>query len=295
MREECGKMQWLMLRLVVAVIFLTAASLKAWQLATVPSLGEGLLNARWFNILVVELELFFGIWLIVGMLPKLTWLATIGCFSVFALVSLYKALSGETSCGCLGVVTVNPWNMMVFDLVIVGCLLAFRVRGDWKLPPLDRKKVLAVLIAWLVLAGLALSAMLSLKQQPHATLGVEYTAPDGRKMILLEPEIWVGKAFPLAARFVEPHEGAMLKKGDWLVLFIHTDCPDCKQMMVDLERQKTQRVAIVVVPSRSGDKMPSTSFPMFVLDNQTGWFATTPCVVKLSDGICVTVSDKLTE
>ena len=119
-------LRWAVLRFVIAAILLTAAVMKTYQLATELSLGEGLLHARWFNILVVEFELFFGIWLIVGMLPKLSWLATIGCFSVFALVSLYKALSGEASCGCFGVMAVNPWITTVFDVGVIGCLLAFR-------------------------------------------------------------------------------------------------------------------------------------------------------------------------
>ena len=76
------------LRIGIALILLTAAVLKAHQLATVPSLGEGLFHARWFNVLVVQFELFLGIWLIFGKLPKLTWLVTIGCFAVFASVSV---------------------------------------------------------------------------------------------------------------------------------------------------------------------------------------------------------------
>ena len=119
-------LRWLVMRFVVAVIVLTAAFMKAYQLATEPSFGEGLFHARWFNILVVEFELFFGIWLMVGLLPKLTWLATIGCFSIFALISLFKALSGEVSCGCFGAVTVNPWITTVFDVGVIGSLLAFR-------------------------------------------------------------------------------------------------------------------------------------------------------------------------
>ncbi|MDR2643810.1 MAG: hypothetical protein LBC74_13570, partial [Planctomycetaceae bacterium] len=69
---------WKVIRLIVATIILVAAVLKAHQLATTPSLGDGLLHARWFNIFVVEFELFFGVWLILGMLPKLTLLATVG-------------------------------------------------------------------------------------------------------------------------------------------------------------------------------------------------------------------------
>jgi len=114
--------RWTVLRFVIATVLLTAASMKAYQLATEPSLGEGLLNARWFNILVVEFELFLGIWLIIGILPRLSWLVTVGCFSVFALVSFYRALSGEVSCGCFGAVTVNPWITAVFNVGVIGCL-----------------------------------------------------------------------------------------------------------------------------------------------------------------------------
>ncbi|MDR2441661.1 MAG: DoxX family protein [Planctomycetaceae bacterium] len=108
---------WLVLRVVVAFILLIAAILKAYQLATTPLLGEGLLHARWFNIFVVEFELFFGIWLIFGLLPRLTWIASIGLFSIFSIVSFYKVISGETSCGCFGSVTVNPWITMTFNFV----------------------------------------------------------------------------------------------------------------------------------------------------------------------------------
>jgi uncharacterized membrane protein YphA (DoxX/SURF4 family) len=80
------------MRLVVASVLLVAAILKTHQLATTPILGEGFLHARWFKIFVVEFELFFGIWLIFGILPRLTWLVTISLFSIFSIVSFYKAV-----------------------------------------------------------------------------------------------------------------------------------------------------------------------------------------------------------
>ena len=61
-----------------------------------------------------------------------------------------------------------------------------------------------VLITWILLSVPLLLAMLSLKEQPHATLGTVFTGPDGRRMILLEPETWIGKEFPLISRFAEP-------------------------------------------------------------------------------------------
>jgi hypothetical protein len=76
-----------------ALLLLVAASLKAYQLATEPVLGSGLLESRWFLIGVVEFELFFGLWLLSGMLPSrfgrgagaegFTWLAALACFAMF--------------------------------------------------------------------------------------------------------------------------------------------------------------------------------------------------------------------
>jgi len=286
-------------RFVVAAILLLAAGLKAYQLATAPlppvvqssvftPLLE-LLNDRNFQILVVVGEILFALVLIAGIALQYTWLLSLLGFSIFTLVSLMKGLSGEASCGCFGTITVNPWITMVFDLVIVCCLTVFRERLDWSFPPLDRKKILAVLVAWFVLAGPALFFMLSLKQQPHATLGTQFTAPDGTRMILLEPDTWIGKEFPLISQFVEPEGSEILLSGTWQVLLVQPDCRDCEQMMEELEERKPENVAIVVIPSGSGKKILQTSFPTFVLDRQNGWFASTPCVVKLDAGVCVAI------
>jgi uncharacterized membrane protein YphA (DoxX/SURF4 family) len=124
--------RWLMVRFIVAVILLIAATLKFYQLLTTLSSNEGLLHARWFNIFIVEFELFLGIWLVFGLLPKLTWLVTIGLFSIFSIVSFYKAISGEVSCGCFGNVTVNPWITTILDITIVFASIKMRPKNENK-------------------------------------------------------------------------------------------------------------------------------------------------------------------
>ena len=99
---------WTVMRVVIAVVILMTAAMKCRQLATQPDLSKGLLHARWFNIAVVEFELAFGIWSLAGLMPKLTWLVSVGCFPTFASVSFYKDMSGETSCGCFGAAPINP-------------------------------------------------------------------------------------------------------------------------------------------------------------------------------------------
>ena len=285
-------------RFVVAAILLLAAGLKAHQLGTAPlppvvqdsvftPLLE-LLNDRYFQMTVVVGEILFSLVLIAGLFMQYTWLLSLLGFSVFTLVSLMKGLSGETSCGCFGTVTVNPWITMVFDLVIVACLLVFRERFTWSVPPLDRKKVLAVLVAWFILAGPALFFMLSLKQQP-SILGTEYIPIDRRTAIMLEPTSWIDKKFPLISRFAEPEGSEILLTGTWSVILVQPGCSECEQMLAELEEEKPENTAIVVIPSGNMEDVKQTAFPTFVLDERSDWFVLTPVMIKLVDGICVEI------
>ena len=152
-------------------------------------------------------------------------------------------------------------------------------------------------VAWFILAGPALFFMFSLTQQPHATLGTEFTGPDGRNMILLEPETWIGKEFPLISRLVEPEGSEVLLEGTWQVLLVQPDCSDCHLKLAELESRtpRPETVAIVVIPSRIDREIQQTSFPTFVLDRQNGWFVETPVAVKLVEGVCVEIGEGIEE
>ena len=303
--EQVRRFGFAQFRFVVSAVLLLAAGLKAWQLGTapLPPVVQGsmftplleLLNDRYFLMMVVVCEIFFALVLIVDLCRSWAWLLSLLGFAAFALVSLMKGLSGEASCGCFGTITINPWYTMVLDLVILAFLAVFRERIDWSFPPLNWKKVQTVLLIWFVLAGLALWGMLSLTQRTHATLGKETIGLDNRLAIDLEPERWLGKEFPLIERFSEPHEGEVLKQGEWTVLLIHTDCPKCKKMMRELEEKKIEKVAIVVVPFLTGERMPQMDFPAFWLDRRNGWYADTPCIVRLVNGVCVAVEEVIGE
>jgi hypothetical protein len=99
---------YMAVRTILAAILIGAAMLKGYQLATEPVLGSGFLSSRVFLIALVEFEWLFGVWLLAGMYPKWTWRVALGCFGLFACVSLYKGLSGDASCGCFGQVVVSP-------------------------------------------------------------------------------------------------------------------------------------------------------------------------------------------
>ena len=66
-------------------------------------------------------------------------------------------------------------------------------------------------------------------------------------------------------------------------------------MLTELKERQPENVAIVVIPSRRNDSVGQTSFPTFVLDRQNDWLASTPIVVKLSEGICIVIGKRLQE
>lgn len=117
---------YVVVRLALGLVLLLAAGLKAHQLSTGPVGETWLLDSRWFLIAVVEFELLFGLWLLAGIYPRLTWKVAVATFAWFAAVSLYLALSGQASCGCLGRVPVNPWYMLGFDAAATLALLCCR-------------------------------------------------------------------------------------------------------------------------------------------------------------------------
>ena len=304
--EKIKRFGFAQFRFAVAGILLLAAGLKAYQLATAPlqpvmqgSVFTPLLeplNDRYFLMAVVVGEILFALILVAGLWQQWTWFLSLLGFSAFALVSMVKGLSGESSCGCFGTVTVNPWLTMVFDLVIVACLAVFRERLDWTFPPPDLRKVSAVLVTWFVLAGLALFSMLSLKSQPHATLGTKFVGIDGNVTIMLEPEMWVGRRFPLLDYVDEPTR-LMLEKGEWNIVIGRKQCEECKQLVEKLAAQASAPLAILELDDDSADveysDVQAKIFLKGTLKIEPYWVILTPCLLQCRDGICVSVGENL--
>jgi len=293
------------LRFIIAAILLIAAGLKAHQLATVPlppvvqnSIFTPLLeflNERNFQIAVVIGEILFALILIAGLAKSWMWLFSLIGFSAFTLISLMKAIGGEGSCGCFGVVTVNPWFTATFDAVIVGLLLVFREKVDWSFPPLDKKKVLAVLVVWLTLTAPATYWMLSLKQQPHETLGTEFIGADGRITIMLEPDMWIGKRFPLWDR-VDDESRSILETGEWNIVISRKQCDECKRLIERLGI--TVPLALLEIDDGLMDFAPPSDHQSMVsvtgsLEIDPNWILLTPFVIQCLDGVCVSIGEDL--
>jgi hypothetical protein len=284
-------------------LLLVAAGLKARQLSSQPLSGSGLFASRWFLISVVEMEIFFGLWLAIDLCyvrfmgntsaQGPTWLATLSLFSAFAFVALWKALSGQASCGCFGNVEVNPWYTTTLDVLIVLLLISLRPRKRLIPPWADLRLLLtrlgAVLAVWLIVGGAVGYATSSYTDTTLSTLGE--IVGDG-KIVVLEPENWVGKRLPLL-NFIDAPDALM--EGKWLVLLYHHDCPKCREVIRNLHRTARKlavsQVVLIELPPYGG--YPEPSFPSEVkiihtqLRGAHEWFVESPAAVLLKRGIVI--------
>ena len=83
MKLRRGVFGYCVVRTVLGLLLLAAGGLKAHQLATEPVAGGGVFSARGWLILEAEAEIVFGLWLLGGLLGRLTWAAALGCFGLF--------------------------------------------------------------------------------------------------------------------------------------------------------------------------------------------------------------------
>jgi hypothetical protein len=85
-------------------------------------------SAAWVQVLVIQWEVVLGVWLLTGRRQALAWPFAVGTFSVFALASGHSAWQGRASCGCLGVVRVDPRVTLTLDVVVLTLMGLVRPR-----------------------------------------------------------------------------------------------------------------------------------------------------------------------
>lgn len=285
---------------VIGLLLLAAAVLKGHELLTVPVAGKDLWSWRPFLIFQVEFELAMGIWLLSGVFKRLAWLASLFCFGLFCCVTLYKGLTGAASCGCFGTVHINPWiTLVAVDLpAVIGlslfrpvCLLTpfvsflrmqesihgavGRLLKPWPSPP----RFAATAALGLAILGLT-TPILALNEPPTVTSTYE----------ILKPGTWIGKELPILEHI---DIAETLRKGTWLVLLYHYDCPDCgwaipkyEQMARELEGSEDfLRIALIAVPPYGrGPLSENCPCTLGRLDRTKEWFVTTPATALLTDG-----------
>jgi thiol-disulfide isomerase/thioredoxin len=278
------KKAYIIVMWIAGVVLLVATALKIQQLLTEPILSKGFWESWEFFLIQIPLELGLGIWLVCGLFRKAGWLLGLIAFGGFIGVTLFKGITGAESCGCFGMVKVNPWiTLFVMDVPIFILLAVFRPKGEKLFPPPWPKAVhfFAIAIPTFILLP-TIEYVLITNKPPMVS----------QKYEVIEINQWANQEVWLLLQYIDISD--QLQSGEWVVLMYHNDCPTCREaipeyekMYKDLKGNNVDMAFIEMPPYEDGDLqlIPSGSqINRGRLSEAKKWFVQTPVVVVIDNG-----------
>jgi hypothetical protein len=258
--------------------------LKVYQAASEPPLKTDWVSNQNFQLVVVQWELFLGLVLLTGVVPRAARLAALTTFATFAIYNVYQIYSREETCGCFGKLSIDPMYTFWFDVAAVVAL------GLWQ-PESNRPGifssrfagVLAVYLAAGAGAGMGVGGMLT------STLDKQGKLSGTGKYVLLEPQLWVGNRLPLLD-YIDI--GDQLAKGEWIVVFYRHNCPRCKSAMPRYRRNAQHmvqdhsraRFALVEMAPYGDLGLPTDPCVCGKLSDAKRWAIDAPIELQMKDG-----------
>ena len=267
--------------LLIAGMLLVTAALKVASPAESATLAVAYNIPPLLTAVVVQAELALAVLLLFGLWPKKVLLAAAVMFAVFGAFSIYRGWAGYESCGCFGAIKVNPWITAALD----GAMLILAAWGAWRSPaepPHETKRLYLAGSAYALTGLLAATGMIA--QAPGSTA-------DAGGLVILEPETWIGKPFPLA-----PHLAPDLSfdEGRWTVLLYHHDCPHCQEAVPQYERlamaDSDRRVVLIETPPYGVDQTSEGAALRARLSDAREWFVQTPVEIRVDEGVVMGAS-----
>jgi Protein of unknown function (DUF1573)/Peptidase C39 family len=113
----------------LGVLLIVAAVLKGYHAAHDGAPSAQVFNSTKLYVLLVVAEYLLGLWLLTGLYRKVTRLATMLVFLGLTEAALWLAITGQSSCGCLGRVQLSPWFAVGIDVAIFVGLALLRLDG----------------------------------------------------------------------------------------------------------------------------------------------------------------------
>jgi hypothetical protein len=212
-------------------------------------------------------------------------------FLAFADLSLYQAMSGADSCGCFGLLKINPWLTFTLDVVIALGLgrVWIRLRAD---KSLNRAGVALCNARFRIAIVLALTGLVivTLPQSLQSARDTSSGDPGAKgSLVVMKPDTWVNKPLILT-QYVEI--SADLTRGEWIVLVYHSDCPKCRDALLkyvclaelSASKRGAPGIAFVEVPPYRVDEFTLKDAVHGRLRDEYEWFVQTPVEIRLSGG-----------
>jgi hypothetical protein len=211
----------------------------------------------------------------------------------FWLFTKIYAVSGEASCGCFGLVEVNPLITMSFDCGVVILLLCFCPRAEL-IGKTDPSKVFSFVVSWLMTSALLTWAMVTYKP---ALLTTDSKIIGESQAVILYPNEWLDKRFPLL-EYVDVHKD--IGKGKCVLIFYRTNCSKCAKHFEHLSKQNDfQNDSDVNIVCIEIDGLPQNELRSRFdngkwywgnLKSVKRWFVETPTILTVENGYVRTIS-----
>jgi len=199
---------------------------------------------------------------------------------------------------------INPWYTATLDLLIGFSLLRWRPKGQERVlaigPRQFRTRAMGVLVMWLSVGVPTAFAMGSFRDTAGGLSAAGIVSGDG-EIVVLEPETWIGKRFPLL-KYIDI--GDRLDEGRWVVVLYHHDCQSCQEALPTYRRLAAELARQPAVASFALIEIPPYG-PMEgmgplrhvcqngrVTDSHR-WFVQTPTILALDDGIVLEGRDEV--
>lgn len=274
-----------LVRLLLASLLLLTAAPKVLSPAESATMAVAYHIPPLLIAIVVQAELALAALLLFGCWPKRTLLSAAILFALFGAFSAYRGWAGYESCGCFGSFQVNPWITAALD----GAMFAAAAWGAWKSPAEHRHELKRFYYAGRVYALAGLLAAAGMIASAPSSLGDAFSDADG--LIVLEPETWIGKPFPLAS-YLSPK--VALHEGRWTILIHHHDCPHCQEAVPQYERLaamgNNRRIVLVETPPYGEMALMEQGAPRSRLSYDREWFVQTPVEIQIDDEVVVSAS-----
>ena len=293
----------------IGLLLLAAAMLKADGVLLEEKLHDGLLGNRIFLIAVVAGEFAMAAWLLSGMAAGWCRRVTLALFALFALVALTKGLGGEASCGCFGQFEVNPWWTLMLDLGLFAALWFIHpteenVAGgaaSATAPGLGRMPRARLILAVAFCLLVAVPTTGRMIGSRTSALNAEGVIVGSGGLVILEPEKWIGRPLPIVLHI---DIGSQLASGRWTIVLYHHDCPKCQEALPKYEQLASRhaskpdpvRIALVEVPPYGrmpGHEHGTTPTACGRLSSKREWFVQAPVEITLEHGVVKTASTEL--
>ncbi len=120
-----------MVRLLVALLLLVTAALKAQVVWEGSSPAYAVFGSLRLQIVAIACSSALGVWLLSGKGARTAWPVAGAYFLMLAAVSFTIGLREHATCGCFGKLPISPWVAFGIDVAALGLLAAFPPWGGW--------------------------------------------------------------------------------------------------------------------------------------------------------------------